>query len=62
MFIIYTAKIQQLNKMCKKIDEYLSLKYKNIIIYLHDQKIISIFAISEITIYPHFNNQSKNKN
>ena len=44
--------------MCKKINEKITLKHKKIIIFLCDQKIISIFATSEITIYPHFNNSN----
>ena len=44
--------------MCKKINEYITLKHKKIIIFLCDRKIIPNFAISEFTIYPHFNNSN----
>lgn len=37
--------------MCKKLHEYLTTKQQNNIIYLHDQKLMIIFAISQITKY-----------
>ncbi len=36
--------------MCKKIDEKITLKHKNIFIFLRDQKIITNFVNSKIAI------------